>query len=109
MILQNRITANQGRVEMGAIAKIPQVDTHAPAGMVTLGTTAIVSLIATMYIQICFSNLLRLAKSYIIVVNYKHTISYSSIYEKQLHYAYVIIEPLKESWDKILKLPLMCK
>ena len=44
MILQKRITANQGRVKMEAIAKIPQADTRAAARMITLGTTAIVSL-----------------------------------------------------------------
>ena len=49
MILQNRITASQCRVNMEAIAKILQVDTHAVARMITLGTTAIVSLIAIMY------------------------------------------------------------
>ena len=49
MILQNRIIASQRRVKMEAIAKIPQVDTHAAARMVTLGTTAIVSFIAIMY------------------------------------------------------------
>ena len=45
MILQNRITASQGRVKMGAIALMPQVDTRAAARMVTLGTTAIVSIL----------------------------------------------------------------
>ena len=49
MILQNRTTASQGRVKMAAIAKIPQVDTRAAARMITLGTTAIVSLIAIMF------------------------------------------------------------
>jgi hypothetical protein len=50
LILQNKITASQGHVKMEAIAKIPQVDTHAAARMITLGTTAIVSVIASMYI-----------------------------------------------------------
>ena len=45
MILQKRITASQGRVKMEASAKIPQVDTHAAARMITLGTTAIVSIL----------------------------------------------------------------
>ena len=38
MNLQNRITASQVRVKMEAIAIIPQVDTHAAARMITLGT-----------------------------------------------------------------------
>ena len=50
MILQKRITASQVRVKMEAVAIISQVDTHAAARMITLGTTAIVGLIATMYI-----------------------------------------------------------
>ena len=54
---------------MEAIAKIPQVDTHAAARMITLGATAIVSLIAIMHLKIYFSNLLRMASSYIIGVN----------------------------------------
>ena len=37
---------------MEAIALIPQVDTRAAVRMITLGTTAIVSLIAFMYIVI---------------------------------------------------------
>ena len=35
---------------MEAIALIPQLDTHAAARMITLGTTAIVSRISIMYI-----------------------------------------------------------
>ena len=50
LLLQNGITAGQVRVKMEAIALIPQVDTRAAARMITLGTTAIVSLIAFMYI-----------------------------------------------------------
>ena len=50
MILQNRITARQVRVKMEAFAIIPQLDTHAAARMITLGTTAIVSIIVVMYI-----------------------------------------------------------
>ena len=69
MILQNKITASPGRAKMEAIAKIPQVDTHAAARMVTLGITAIVSLIAITSICFCFSNLLRMAKSDTIGVN----------------------------------------
>ena len=45
MILQNRITARQGRVKTEAIAVIPKVDTHAAARMITLGTTVIVSIL----------------------------------------------------------------
>ena len=45
MILQSRITANQGRVKMEAFAIIPQMDTHAAARIITLGTTAIVSIV----------------------------------------------------------------
>ena len=45
MILQKRITASQGRVKMEAFAEIPQVDIRAAARKITLGTTAIVSLI----------------------------------------------------------------
>ena len=48
LILQNGITASQVRVKMEAIALIPQVDTHAAARMNSLGTTAIVSLVAIM-------------------------------------------------------------
>ena len=44
MILQIRISASQGRVKTGAFAIIPQLDTHAAARMITLGTTAIVSI-----------------------------------------------------------------
>ena len=68
MILQNRITANQGRVKMEAIALIPQLDTHACARMITLGKTANVSIIAIMYICLYFNNLLWMANSYIIRV-----------------------------------------
>ena len=50
MNLQNRITASQVRVKMEAFAIIPQLDTHATARMITLGTTAIVRIIAFMYI-----------------------------------------------------------
>ena len=50
LILQNGITASQVRVKMEAIAIIPKLDTHAAARMITLGTTAIVSVIASMYI-----------------------------------------------------------
>ena len=35
---------------MEAIATIPQLDTHVAARMITLGTTAIVSIIAIIYI-----------------------------------------------------------
>ena len=45
LILQNEITASQVRVKMEAIALIPQVDTRAAARMITLGTTAIVSIV----------------------------------------------------------------
>ena len=50
MILQKRITASQGRVKMEAFAEIPQVDIRAGAIMITLGTTAIVSLIVIMFV-----------------------------------------------------------
>ena len=50
MSLQNLITASQVRVKMEAFAIIPQLDTHAAARMITLVTTAIVSIIAIMYI-----------------------------------------------------------
>ena len=35
---------------MEAIATIPQLDTHVAARMIILGTTAIVSIVAVMYI-----------------------------------------------------------
>ena len=50
MILQKRITASQGRVKMEAFAETPQVDIRAGAIMITLGTTAIVSLIVIMFV-----------------------------------------------------------
>ena len=53
MILLNAITASQVRVKMEAFAIIPQLDTHAAARMITLGTTATVRLIAIMYIVLC--------------------------------------------------------
>ena len=52
MILQNRIIASLCRVKMEALAKIPQVDTHAAARMIILGTTAIVSLTCFKYVLI---------------------------------------------------------
>ena len=54
MNLQNSITASQGRVKMEAFVIIPQLDTHAAARMITLGTTANVSIIAIMHIYIYF-------------------------------------------------------
>ena len=55
---------------MEAIALILQLDTHAAARMITLGTTAIVNIIAIMYIlKTHFINLLRRANIYIIGVN----------------------------------------
>jgi len=62
MILQNRIIASQFHVKMEAFATIPQLDIHATARMITLGTTAIVSIIAVMYIEknIYFYSLLRI-------------------------------------------------
>ena len=61
MILQNRITANQGRVKMEAIALILQLDTHAAARMITLEITANVSSIAIIYnVYVYFNNLLRM-------------------------------------------------
>ena len=50
MLLQNRITASQLRVKMEAFAIIQQLDTHAAARMATLGTIAIVNIIAIMFI-----------------------------------------------------------
>ena len=61
MILQNRITVCQGRVTMEAFAIIPQLDTHAAARVITLGTTAIVSCI-----------LLCTYKTYIVVNSYAY-------------------------------------
>ena len=60
MILQNRITASRGRVKMEAFATIPQLDTHAGAIMITLGTTAIVSILLLLCTSknIYFHNLL---------------------------------------------------
>ena len=52
MILQKKITANQARVKMEAFAVIPQLGTHAAARIIILGTTAIVSIIAIVYIFI---------------------------------------------------------
>ena len=49
MILQKRITASQCRVKMVAFAEIPQVDIRAAARMITLATTAIVSLIVIIF------------------------------------------------------------
>ena len=43
--LQKLITASQVRVKMEEFAKIPQLDTHAAARMITLGRTAIVSIL----------------------------------------------------------------
>ena len=61
MILQNTISANQGRVKMEAFAIIPQLDTHAAARMITLGTPANVGSIAIMYnVYVYFNNLLRM-------------------------------------------------
>ena len=45
MILQITISASQGRVKMEAFAIIPQLDTHAAARMITLGRTAVVSML----------------------------------------------------------------
>ena len=59
LILQNGITASQVRVKMEAIAIISKLDTHAAARMITLGTIAIVSLIAIMSIVL-----------YILVISY---------------------------------------
>ena len=39
------MTANQVRVKMEAFASIPQLDKHAAARMITLGATAIVSIV----------------------------------------------------------------
>ena len=60
MILQITISASQGRVKMEAFAIIPQLDTHAAARMITLGTTAIVSILLLLctFKNICFHNLL---------------------------------------------------
>ena len=49
MILQNRITASQGRVKMEEIAWIPEEDTHATARLDTLGRTACVNIITIIY------------------------------------------------------------
>ena len=57
MSLQNLITASQVRVKMEAFAIIPQLDTRAAARMITLGTTAIVSIIAIM--NICLIKMLK--------------------------------------------------
>ena len=54
MILQKRITASQVRVKMEAFAIIPQLDTHAAARIIILGTTAIVSIIAIVYIVLIY-------------------------------------------------------
>ena len=59
LLLQNGITASQVRVKMEAIAIIPKVVTRASARMITLGRTAIVSLIAIMCIVL-----------YILVISY---------------------------------------
>ena len=70
MNLQNGITASQIRVKMEAFAIIPQLGTHVAARMITLGTTAIVSIITTMYIlKIRFNNIPRMANSYVIKVS----------------------------------------
>ena len=66
---------------MEAIALIPQVDTCAAARMITLGTTAIVSVIAFMYIvfynlRICYGMPIVISLDYI--SNLK--ISHSGIY-----------------------------
>ena len=66
MVLQNRITASQVHVKMEAFAIIPQLDTYAAARMITLGTTAIVSIIAIMYFFINVFDLLRMANIYYI-------------------------------------------
>ena len=65
LILQNGITASPVRVKMEAIALIPEVDTHAAARMITLGTTAIVSVIAFMYIVL---NTLGISYGLLIVI-----------------------------------------
>ena len=80
MNLQNIITASQGRVKMVVIAMIPQLDTHACARMITLGTTANVSIIAIMYICLYFNNLLWMANSYIIRVVKARTQYQISVY-----------------------------
>ena len=46
------ITANHGRVKMEGIAEILKQDTHAAAGMDTLGGTVRVNIIAIMYSKI---------------------------------------------------------
>ena len=70
LILQKRITASQGRVKMGAIALMPKLDTHAAARMITLGTTAIVSIISITFIFVIhFSKLLRMTNSYVFKVS----------------------------------------
>ena len=59
IILQNRITVYQGRVKMEAFVIIPQLDTHAAARMITLGTTAIVSIILLCTYKYIYSHNLR--------------------------------------------------
>ena len=97
-MLQNVITASQVRVKMEAIAIIPKLDTLATARMTTLGTTAIVSLIAIIYIVLY---ILIISNGFPKVISLekisKHTITHSSMYDKQLCYSYFITEHVLES------------
>ena len=55
---------------MEAFAIIPQLGTHVAARMITLGTTAIDSVIAIMYIlKICFNNILWMAYRYVLKIS----------------------------------------
>ena len=55
---------------MEAFAVIPQLGTHVAARMITLGTTAIDSVIAIMYIlKIRFNNILWIAYCYVIKIS----------------------------------------
>ena len=60
------MTANQVRVKMEAFASIPQLDKHAAARMITLGSNcdSEYSIIAIMYIK---KNILKKSPTYIII------------------------------------------